>query len=57
MLYPVNLLAQIDPAIPDMSMETPVLITSLGIKYSDAVRDYNMTIGIERSHGGRFWAA
>ncbi|MDR1140501.1 MAG: glycoside hydrolase [Planctomycetaceae bacterium] len=52
-----NLFAQIDQTILDKSMETPILITSPGVEYSDAARDYNMTIGIERSPGGRFWAA
>ncbi|MDR2117120.1 MAG: glycoside hydrolase [Planctomycetaceae bacterium] len=55
--YSANLFAQVDQTILDMSMETPTLITSPDTKYSDAVRDYNMTIGIERSPGGRFWAA
>ncbi len=47
----------LDPAIRDMSMELPKLITQPGPEYWDENRDYNMTIGMERSPGGRLWAA
>jgi len=44
-------------AIRDMALETPKLNTSPGSEYWDENRDYNMTIGMERSPGGRLWSA
>ncbi|MDR0337344.1 MAG: glycoside hydrolase [Planctomycetaceae bacterium] len=46
-----------DKKILDMSLETPKLLTNPGTEYDDDHRDYNMTIGIERTPKGRLWAA
>lgn len=43
--------------ILDLSLQPPVINTSPGPEYSDAQRDYAMTIGIERTPKGRLWAA
>lgn len=43
--------------ILDLSLVPPVINTSPGPEYSDAQRDYAMTIGIERTPKGRLWAA
>jgi hypothetical protein len=45
------------PEILELSLQPPVLITSPGPEYSDEQRDYAMTIGIDRTPGGRLWAA
>ena len=41
----------------DLPLKPPVLNTAPGPEYSDEIRDYGMTIGIERTRGGRIWAA
>ncbi|MDD4869090.1 MAG: sialidase family protein [Kiritimatiellae bacterium] len=43
-------------AFLEMALEPPVVNTVPGPEYSDEQRDYGMTIGIERTRGGRFWA-
>lgn len=43
--------------ILDLALEAPVINTAPGPEYSDEQRDYGMTIGIERTQGGRLWAA
>lgn len=45
------------PPPPDPAMEAPVVNTTPGPEYSDERRDYGMTIGIDRTRGGRLWAA
>lgn len=47
----------VSPAVLDMAMETPVINTAPGSEYSDETRDYAMILGVERTPGGRFWAA
>lgn len=49
-------LAQLPPEILDLSMKPPELITNPPARYLDDQRDYNMTIGIERTPKGRFYA-
>ena len=50
-------LPSLDFDVLNMSMETPILITNPGDEYSDSQRNYNMTIGIERTPKGRLWSA
>ncbi|SFI25798.1 sialidase family protein [Planctomicrobium piriforme] len=45
-----------DQKILDLALEPPRLLTSPDSQYSDEERDYGMTIGIERTPGGRLWA-
>jgi predicted neuraminidase len=40
----------------DLALEPPVVNTSPGPEYADAVRPGNMVIGIERTPKGRLWA-
>lgn len=47
----------VSPAVLEMAMETPVINTAPGPEYSDEARDYAMILGVERTPGGRFWAA
>jgi hypothetical protein len=51
--------AKLIPAadILDLALEPPQLLTRPGPEYSEDQRDYGMTIGIERTRGGRLWAA
>ncbi|MCL2744925.1 MAG: glycoside hydrolase [Planctomycetaceae bacterium] len=49
--------APLDTKTRDLSLQTPVLNTSPDAEYWDENRDYNMTIGMERSPGGRLWSA
>ncbi len=41
----------------DLALQPPVINTAPGPEYSDAQRDFGMTIGIDRTPGGRLWAA
>jgi len=41
----------------DLTLKATLLNTNPGSEYSDEVRDYAMTIGIERTPKGRLWAA
>ncbi len=41
----------------DLGLEPPAINVAPGPEYSDTERDYGMTIGIERTRGGRLWAA
>jgi hypothetical protein len=41
----------------EKALEPPEINTHPGPEYSDQQRDYGMTIGIERTRGGRLWAA
>ena len=43
--------------ILDLALVPPIVQTNPGPEYSDAARDYAMTIGIERTRRGRLWAA
>ena len=45
-----------DP-VSDLSLEPPVINTSPGAEYADAVRPGNMIIGMDRTPKGRLWAA
>jgi len=54
---PVEQSNLLDPKIRDMALQTPVLNTSPGPEYWDENRDYNMTLGMDRSPGGRLWSA
>lgn len=49
--------AAVPPEVLDLAMQPPVVNTAPGPEYSDAQRDYAMTIGIERTPKGRLWAA
>ena len=42
--------------IADLALMPPVINTNPGPEYSYARQDYGMTIGIERTPGGRLWA-
>jgi hypothetical protein len=44
-------------SVLNLSLQPPELILQPGPEYSDAERNYAMTIGIERTPGGRLWAA
>ncbi len=44
------------PAMLDLSLEPPLINTSPGPEYADAVREGNMVIGIDRTPQGRLWA-
>jgi predicted neuraminidase len=41
----------------DLALQPPLINTEPGEKYSDARRDFAMTIGIDCTPKGRFWAA
>ena len=41
----------------DLALQPPRIITAPGPKYADVARDVNMVIGMDRSPGGRLWAA
>ncbi len=41
----------------DLGLEPPTVNVAPGPEYSDEQRDYAMTIGIDRTRGGRLWAA
>jgi hypothetical protein len=41
----------------DLTLEPPVINTDPGDEYADEVRSVNMIIGMDRSPGGRIWAA
>ena len=41
----------------DLALQPPRIITDPGPQYADAARDVNMIIGMDRSPGGRLWAA
>lgn len=41
----------------DLTLAPTTIDTNPGPKYSDEQRDYAMTIGLERTPGGRLWAA
>jgi hypothetical protein len=47
--------AAADPA--DRALQPPAIITEPGPQYADARRDMNMVIGMDRTPGGRLWAA
>jgi len=51
------LFAQTPRAELDLALEPPLINTAPGPEYSDERRDYAMTIGLERTRGGRLWAA
>lgn len=40
----------------DLALEPPEIITSPGREYADGIRDYGMTIGLERTKAGRLWS-
>lgn len=44
-------------SVLDLTLEPTTINTAPGPQYSDEQRDYAMTIGIERTRGGRLWAA
>ena len=41
----------------DLALRPPEVITNPGPQYADTARDVNMVIGMDRSPGGRLWAA
>ncbi len=49
--------AAVPPEILGLAMQPPVVNIAPGAEYSDAQRDYAMTIGLERTQKGRLWAA
>jgi predicted neuraminidase len=49
--------AAVPSAILDLALDPPVIQLQPGPEYSDAERDYAMTLGIERTPKGRLWAA
>jgi predicted neuraminidase len=47
----------IEQAVLDLALEPPLVNTRPGPEYADANRPGNMVIGIDRTPGGRLWAA
>ena len=49
--------ARVDPAIRDLALEPPTIITQPGPQYTSQTLDYAMVIGMDRTPKGRIWAA
>ncbi len=45
------------PETDDIALQPPAINTDPGPQYADEARDMNMVIGMDRTPGGRLWAA
>lgn len=54
---PLPMPKPVPPAVLDLAMQPPKIITDPGPEYSDDARDYAMVIGMDRTPRGRLWAA